>query len=118
MKKEVKYVISFKEEGLSTTTIGGMDFPKGSQEAKRCNDIIGILEEYSTRGDKAKPLSVAVFGPPGSGKSRCVKEIGKTLGAKYLFCPVINLSQLSRAEDLAKAIEKSLPKQKDAIPIL
>lgn len=80
-----------------------MKFPEGSDEAQRCREIGGILQEYSAR-DKEKPLSLAVFGPPGSGKSRCVREIAASVGEKYTFLPVINLSQLSEAEALGTAI--------------
>jgi hypothetical protein len=117
MDDEARYVI----EGancLPTTKVGSLEFPEGSKEAQRCVDIGAILNDYAARG-ASRPLSVAVFGPPGSGKSRCVKEIARSLGAaKYEQLTVINVSQLSNTEDLAKAVKKGIGEKKDLIPIL
>ncbi|MBC7979514.1 MAG: AAA family ATPase [Armatimonadetes bacterium] len=103
MKDEVKYVLNGGT--LKTTTVAGLEFPAESPEAERCKEIRGILDDYANRTGSPKPLSIAVFGPPGSGKSRCVKKIAADLGGKYASLRVVNLSQLAKPDDLVKQIK-------------
>jgi len=49
------------------------------REIEAVRAIRNLLEEYIDTPTMKKPHSIAVFGPPGSGKSFTVKEIAKTL---------------------------------------
>ncbi|EWT02017.1 hypothetical protein N865_20485 [Intrasporangium oryzae NRRL B-24470] len=65
-----------------------------------------LIRGYELDPHPAKPLSIAVFGPPGSGKSFGVKQIAKTvLGDKV---PVLefNLSQFSDPKELIGAFHQ------------
>lgn len=103
MNNEVAYVL--KGGTLSTTKIGKLELPTGCAEAKRCEDIKRILKDYADRTGSPNPLSIAVFGPPGSGKSRCVREIAKTLGDNYAKLKEVNLSQFSEPDSVVGQIK-------------
>jgi hypothetical protein len=76
-----------------------------NREIEGYRSIENLLREYikSRQGGKPKPLSIGVFGPPGSGKSFGIKEIGKCLrDARITFWPY-NLTQLEGPRDLVGA---------------
>lgn len=106
MKPEIDYVLN--GEPLKLEKVAGLEFPKGSLEAQHCRGIRKVLQDYASREGNSKPLSIAIFGPPGSGKSRCVRMIAKDLGEKYGILHVVNLSQLSRCEDIVVRLRNSL----------
>lgn len=68
-------------------------------------DLARIINKYLEDAEWDKPLSIAVFGPPGSGKSFAVKQILKALSpdgsdpAPLTF----NLAQFSMVEQLTDA---------------
>ena len=60
-----------------------------------------LLYNYFQHGAQDRPFSVAVFGPPGSGKSFAVKQIVRCVDAKSAENALeYNLSQFSRPDDL------------------
>ncbi len=64
-----------------------------------------IITDYKSRSKADKPLSLGVFGPPGSGKSFTVKQIAQTLLGKKGWLE-FNLSQFSGPEDLIGAFHQ------------
>ena len=65
--------------------------------------IRNALEDYKNSGD-TQPLTIAVFGSPGSGKSFGIKQIAKKLFSKdELESETFNVSQFTDTDDLADA---------------
>ncbi len=91
-------------------SFGNLLLPKESAEVKRCSEIQEIFEDYATRKDVSSPLSIAVFGPPGSGKSFLVNELINSLPGKNRFgqLKTINLSQITDSQNLAKRMKDTL----------
>src|SRR5262249_27813858 len=74
-----------------------------SDERVRAETIKRILADYVVREAK-RPICIAVFGPPGSGKSAIVKQILESLGSSYPDRPEINLSQIESESALGDAV--------------
>ena len=97
------------EHALSGVPIGG--FGKlatvDRREIEALHNMSNLVGEYCDRPQK-QPLSIAVFGPPGAGKSFAVEEIAKwvrprEIGKENL---TFNLSQLSGPDDLLDAFHQ------------
>jgi hypothetical protein len=75
------------------------------REVEGYRSIENLLREYdsSRRGGKPKPLSIGVFGPPGSGKSFGVRQIAESIGGERLRPYTFNLTQLEGPRDLVGA---------------
>jgi replication-associated recombination protein RarA len=75
-------------------------------------DIYKLILKYLQDRDDKKPLSLAVFGPPGTGKSSAVKKILKAArsataraeGGEALVC---NLSQLTDPKNLTAVFHQA-----------
>jgi hypothetical protein len=68
--------------------------------------VKNLLSEYIADPRPPRPLSVAVFGPPGAGKSFGVNEVAKAVGAGDIQKVEFNVSQFSAPEDLVRALHK------------
>ena len=62
------------------------------REIEALRSIRSLIEEYRV-SRSSKPLSIAVFGPPGSGKSFGVREVGKAILGDSMVKLTFNLSQ-------------------------
>ena len=115
MAKAIAYLTRGRSALKAVIEIGDIKLPQGD-EAKKCLQIMKILKEYVVRKKVSSPFSIAVFGPPGSGKSFYVKQILEYLKTELAkdnvrqFVSkqvVVNLSQLSSHKELADAFHKS-----------
>jgi len=68
--------------------------------------LYSLMFDYARQIAPPRPLSVAVFGPPGAGKSFGVKMVAKALegcGARAIETLTFNLSQYQKPDELAAA---------------
>jgi len=77
-------------------------------ETESFRSIMNIMTEYinsekKTEPKKRPPLSIAVFGSPGSGKSFGITEIAKTIDKERVKKIEFNVSQFTSLEDLISA---------------
>ena len=76
------------------------------KEIERFRAIRNLMEEYLKMQRPPRPLSVAVFGRPGSGKSFGVTQVAKCIGGKLIEKIEFNLSQLNSKDELSEAFHK------------
>ena len=101
-----QYVLGNEDiiDGLPILEIGKLK-TIDRKEIEAFGNIRNMLEDYKN-GKDTQPLSIAVFGLPGSGKSFGIKQI-----AENLFCSndlksdTYNVSQFTSAEDIVKAFQ-------------
>ena len=72
------------------------------KEIEALHNINNLINEYCKSNQKT-PLSIAVFGPPGSGKSFAVKQVASSMRKGEIEEINFNLSQLGGPEDLLGA---------------
>ncbi|PKM77977.1 MAG: hypothetical protein CVU90_04490 [Firmicutes bacterium HGW-Firmicutes-15] len=76
------------------------------QEIEGVRSVNNAMKDYLELKNPETPLCVAVFGPPGSGKSFVVKEIAKGLGIGEDAQLTFNLSQFESADELQTAFHQ------------
>jgi hypothetical protein len=76
------------------------------KEIEAFQNIKNLITEYVNLKNPKNPLSIAVFGAPGSGKSFGVKQIAKTLFKDVIEAIEINVSQLADQRDLGDAFHR------------
>ncbi len=76
------------------------------QEIESYRSIRNLVAEYAGQKQAARPLSIAVFGTPGSGKSFGVTEMAKALLPGQIEPITFNLSQFDSPDDLLSALHQ------------
>ena len=76
------------------------------QEIESYRSIRNLVAEYSVQKQVKRPLSIAVFGAPGSGKSFGVTELAKALLGDQIQPITFNLSQFDSDEELLSALHQ------------
>jgi hypothetical protein len=61
-----------------------------------------LMERHMILTDPPRPLCLAVFGGPGSGKSFGVKQVAELIGGERLVPQEVNVSQLTSLRDLTR----------------
>lgn len=75
-------------------------------EIESYRSIKNLISEYINTVKVSRPLSIAVFGTPGSGKSFGVTEIASSIAPEQIRKLTFNLSQFRSPVDLIKAFHK------------
>ena len=76
------------------------------QEIESYRSIRNLVAEYAGQKQIARPLSIAVFGAPGSGKSFGVTEMAKSLLPGQIETITFNLSQFDSVDNLISAFHQ------------
>ncbi|HWQ89450.1 MAG TPA: ATP-binding protein [Desulfitobacteriaceae bacterium] len=76
------------------------------QEIEGVHSVNNAMNDYLKHKGSEKPLCIAVFGPPGAGKSFVVKEIAKGLGIRSEAQLTYNLSQFESPDELQIAFSE------------
>jgi hypothetical protein len=91
------------------------------EEARQLDELQKLFQDYLLRPKAGRPLSIAVFGAPGSGKSRLVKTLPKMLGdAGASLAPLaeINLTQVQSVDDLATGLSHAIVDAGQQVPFV
>jgi hypothetical protein len=84
----------------------GKLFTADRDEIEALRNIQRLVQDYENDKAETKPLSIAVFGPPGAGKSFGIKQIAETaMRGKKSFLE-FNLSQFEDSTDLIGAFHQ------------
>lgn len=75
-------------------------------EIEGYRSIKNLMLEYISAKNTVRPLSIAVFGTPGSGKSFGVTEVASSIAPKLIKKLDFNLSQFQTISDLITAFHK------------
>jgi len=75
------------------------------REIESLHSISSLIHDYCQRY-RPTPLSIAVFGPPGSGKSYAIKEVASSVRPGEIEALNFNLSQFADPEELYNAFHR------------
>jgi hypothetical protein len=75
-------------------------------EIESFRSIRNLMREYVANIDASRPLSIAVFGPPGSGKSFGVAEVAESVASGSIRKVEFNVSQFTAQADLVAALHR------------
>ncbi|MDR7079535.1 hypothetical protein J2Y03_004593 [Neobacillus niacini] len=75
-------------------------------EIEAYRSIKNLITEYVSAKNVMRPLSIAVFGTPGSGKSFGVTEVASSIAPKLIEKLDFNLSQFQSLSDLTNALHR------------
>jgi hypothetical protein len=75
-------------------------------EVESFRSISNLMQEYVRSESSSRPLSIAVFGSPGSGKSFAVTEVAESVAPNQVERIDFNVSQFKSPSDLISAFHR------------
>lgn len=101
------YVIRGRDEELDKVPVGEFRNLRtvDRSEIESFRSIKNLIQEY-LKSPADRPLSIAVFGTPGSGKSFGVTEVAESVAPGRLEKLEFNLSQFNSTDDLVAAFHR------------
>lgn len=101
-----RIVVEGPERALDNVPIGrfGTLLTVDRHEIEGFRSIRMLIGEYYRQHEHPRPLSIAVFGPPGSGKSFGVKQVARSVLPGRVEDITFNLSQFSHPDALKDAL--------------
>jgi hypothetical protein len=90
-------------------------FTHDKRERDQLYAMRDLVQQYIARPDPRRPLSLAVFGPPGSGKSFAVEQI---LNELKLSCTGVNLTQAADASELGGVLAHAAKSAGKTVPVI
>ncbi|HUU37298.1 MAG TPA: RyR domain-containing protein [Candidatus Desulfaltia sp.] len=102
------FVLKGRDPLLDQVPCGQFRFLKAydRSEIESFRSIKNLINEYLANADITRPLSISVFGTPGSGKSFGVNEVAESVAPGRLKKIEFNLSQFNSIEELVAAFHK------------
>lgn len=96
------------EEALSEVPLGrfGKLLTVDRREIESFRSVAALIGEYCAQAEAGAPLSIAVFGAPGSGKSFAVTEVAESVLPGKVKRLTFNLSQFGHPEELLGAFHQ------------
>lgn len=91
--------------GVPLGVFGGL-LTVDRREIESFRAIRSLIGEYCRQGQQKKPLSIAVFGSPGSGKSFGIIQVASSLLPGQIQVLEFNLSQFNQVKDLLDALHQ------------
>jgi hypothetical protein len=99
------YVRYGPDQALTSVPVGQFRYLRtfDRSEIESFRSIRNLIKEYLSSPKVSRPLSIAVFGSPGSGKSFGVTEVAESVAPGQLHRIEFNLSQFNSEKDLISA---------------
>lgn len=91
-------------KGVPLGTFGDLE-TVDRREIESLRSIRALVSEYVCQPSQKTPLSIAVFGSPGSGKSFAIEQIARALSDQIEKMPEFNLSQFESVDQLIDAFQ-------------
>ncbi len=102
------YITKGKSSELNQVPVGtwGKLVTLDRQEIESFQSVRNLIQEYNKNQSTRNPLCIAVFGPPGSGKSFGIKQISASIKGSSMKEMVFNLSQSDSPDVLPMMFHK------------
>jgi hypothetical protein len=104
-KDIVVYGPSHMLDSVPVANFGGLNTVDRT-EIESYHSIRNLMREYLKNDNIKRPLSIAVFGPPGSGKSFGVTQLAMSINKDKVEKLEYNVSQFNEPHDLIVALHK------------